>query len=109
MTIRVQELELDCQKCSEKKKRAWGCEEETKEPFLTIDKEEIRRCPLKLITVQSMDYIRFYGYYKEGYLPNAGGILEQPAKFLDTVTEIENILAEIRQEKELELKRHSHK
>lgn len=91
---------MDCQKCSTNKRKSYGCENETKEPFLLIDGEGIRRCPRKLITKQSAEYIKFYGYYEKGYLPNAGGILEQPAKLMDAITVIENMLAEMREEKE---------
>jgi len=31
---------------------------------------------------QTLAYLRFYNFFQEGFLPAAGGLLDQPAKFL---------------------------
>jgi hypothetical protein len=36
-----------------------------------------------MVTGESFEYIRAYNFYKNGFLPNAGGWLDQPAKLLD--------------------------
>lgn len=36
-----------------------------------------------MVTAQSREYIRAFGFYKDGFLPNPGGWLNQPAKLMD--------------------------
>ncbi len=56
-------------------------------------------CPFKIITKQSGTYLKAYKYYREGYLPNEGGWLSQPAKFLDALEIIERELKNIEYER----------
>ena len=91
-------MNLDCQACTGNLKKARGCTEEAPVPMFDLDGKEYCRCPLKIITRQSMEYIRFYSFFRDGYLPNAGGIMDQPAKFLDAMSMIESVLAETQEE-----------
>jgi len=95
---------LDCRKCSDTKKEALGCKKETENSPYSIDGEILKRCPLKLITRQSTQYLRFFHYYEKGYLPNEGTITNQPGKFLDAMMAIENIISEMKQEHEKKLR-----
>ncbi len=83
-------MDLDCQKCTEQRKISRGCKEEAPAPVFEMDGEKYYRCPLKLIRKETLEYVRFHRFFQMGYLPNAGGLLEQPAKFLNAIEVIEN-------------------
>ena len=51
--------------------------------------EEYRGCPFKLVTHKSANFIRAFNFMKRGFLPNAGGWIEQSAKLLDAFDVIE--------------------
>lgn len=95
-------MNLDCRKCTDAQKKVRGCIKKTSSPAFNLDGENLYRCPLKLITRQSLEYVRFYNFYRDGYLPDDGGIMDQPGKFLDAVGIIENSIREM--EKEIEKK-----
>ena len=48
----------------------------------------------------SLEYLRAYFFFEKGYLPNAGGWLDQPAKFVQAMVVIEREVARAREEKE---------
>lgn len=52
-------------------------------PAFSYNGEAFRKCPRYLVTEQSAEYIRLYGHYKNGFLPFPGGILGQPALFVE--------------------------
>lgn len=63
-----------------------GCEKDTLIPNAwDINGTRFSRCPLKIATVQSFEYIEAYNDYQSGFLPNAGGSYNQPAKFRDAI------------------------
>lgn len=76
--------DLDCRKCSDDLKVMRGCEEET--GCIIVDGVEYKRCPLKIITHQTWEIMRFYGFYEKGILPTSEGLLEQTSKFLDVIS-----------------------
>jgi len=45
-------------------------------------------------------FIRAYNYFKQGFFPNEGSWLNQPAKLLDAFSVIEKALTSIEEEKE---------
>ena len=51
-----------------------------------------------MITRQSMQYIKAYNMFDKGYLPNAGGWLNQPIKFLMAINVIEEELGKAKKE-----------
>lgn len=56
------------------------------------------RCPLRFVTAQSIRAMRFFRFFQMGWLPNGGGILDQPATFVEAM---EYLSAEMtKQEKE---------
>lgn len=71
---------------------ARGCHEPAPIPVFVLDGEQYFRCPLRIITRETGELIRYFKFYKEGYLPVEGGMLDQSAKF---VSSIEVILTEI--------------
>jgi len=63
---------------------------------------------MQLITSQSLAYLRAYGFYQQGFLPRAGGWLDQSAKLLDAFTVIDAEIQTMADE-EQERQRHAHK
>ncbi|MDP3790341.1 MAG: hypothetical protein Q8R48_08085 [Candidatus Omnitrophota bacterium] len=64
-----------------------------------------QRCPVKEITLDISQYIRAYNFYKNGNLPNAGGWLDQTAKFIDVVELIDGEMNAIMQKHMENMKR----
>ena len=105
MAIWLSELKLDCHKCSDAQKIERGCEENSPiHDVWKLGEWEFSRCPITIATNQSFEYIRAYIYREKGYLPNQGGWLDQPVKFIEAMEIIENELSKIRMEKEKENK-----
>lgn len=90
------QLGLDCQACDEVLKKERGCTIDGIVPFL-IDGYRYTRCPIKLITRSTWEYIEAYSFYKMGFLPNGKAWRNESQKFLDAIIIIENEL--IKQEK----------
>lgn len=76
-----------------------GCEEDSPLPDTwQVDDWTFQRCPLKLITLESIEYLKAYQLFDKGYLPNAGGWVEQPAKFLDAMVIISAEIQKVKDE-----------
>ncbi len=83
-------LKLDCRKCTEILKIERGCTIDSPIPGKwQINEWIFQRCPVRLVTRQSVEYLRAYRMFDRGYLPNQGGWLEQPAKFIEAMEVIE--------------------
>lgn len=93
---------LDCHKCTDQLKVARGCNERR---MLLIEGYEINKCPMKYAGEKEFGFIKAYGHYKNGLLPNAGGWLEQPADFVEAMEIIENVVERIKEPKQKELKK----
>ena len=84
-------MKLDCRNCTLTQKIERGCEKDSPIPGVwQIEDWEFQRCPLKLVTMQSFEYIRAYNFYEKGYLPCPGGWMEQSVKFLEVIRVITN-------------------
>ena len=57
------------------------------------------RCVVKLLPIEIKDYIRYYEYYKKGFLPFRGGVSEQPIKLLDIFDILESAEMEMMKDK----------
>jgi hypothetical protein len=57
-------------------------------------------CPFKIVTRQSANFLRAFQFYKQGYFPNEGTWLAQPAKMLDAFEAIEKELKAIESDRE---------
>lgn len=98
---------MGCHGCLAGKKTS--CEFEVPgQEFWKFEGKQYRGCPFKQVTKESADFLRAYNFYKNGYLPNSGSWLEQPAKFIEAIETIENELAQIRQD-EIRKYKHAHK
>ena len=74
-----------CAGCAKKLRASLGCEKDAPVPYeLEMDGEviQLRRCPMRLLTATTHRALEFYGHYKQGHLPVAGGLLDQSATFL---------------------------
>lgn len=53
-----------------------------------------RTCPRKLVSDASWDWLRLHRFFKQGVLPYAGGLLDQPYRFLEAMEVIDGAEAE---------------
>jgi hypothetical protein len=59
---------------------------------------ESKVCFLPMISAASREWLRLHLDFKAGFLPWAGGTLEQPAAFREAMVLIESTLNQIQQE-----------
>jgi len=92
-------LGLDCRTCKGNVKVYRGCDADSPIPGKwNIDGWKFQRCPNLMVTRESFEYIQAYNFYKNGFLPNAGGWLDQPAKLLDAFNIIDREAAKMMRE-----------
>lgn len=97
----MHKFKLDCQACSDALKTERGCDEDSPiEGVWKLKDWEFRRCPRKIVTRISIEYLNAYLFYEKGYLPNPGGWLEQPLKFIQVVRIIEREAAKLREDED---------
>jgi len=65
-----------------------------------IGDEEFSRCPRSLITIKSIEYLNAYIFLEKGFLPNPGGWLDQPLKFIQAMRVIAAEVIKIKEEKD---------
>ena len=84
-------MELDCAKCSENQKLFYGCEEDSVIPDKWQIKEWVfQRCPIKLITQETQQYIQAYNLLQLGAWPYAQGWFRNSNKFVEAVSIIDS-------------------
>lgn len=74
---------MDCAHCNEQIQEIRGCKKPLMSPkkiMIGADSFEFDRCPHLLTKGNIGFYLEAYGYYKNGYLPNAGTWMDQPLK-----------------------------
>ena len=99
MAVHLGDLTVNCRSCLSGKKNQ--CEYEIPgQEIWELYGERYRGCPFRIVTRQSANFLRAFQFYKEGYLPNAGSWLDQPAKMLDAFEVIEKELKAIEIERE---------
>ncbi len=98
------QLGLDCQECDDVLKRERGCGERGILPF-RLDDDVFFRCPVKLVTSVTWEYLRAYNFYKKSILPNGNSWLGESQKFLDAMIVIEKEINRLQAE-ELKGKKH---
>lgn len=108
MAVQVLDLNLNCRECDDTLKRERGCTHKGILPFY-LSGEQHFRCPLKLVTPTSWEYIRAYGFYKDSFLPNGKGWTGESDKFLDAMIVIGNEVAKTEREKAESARRKSRK
>jgi hypothetical protein len=72
----------------------WGTEGE---PLFSDDQgndsQTTRSCPRRQVTDESAYLLSLYSHYRAGHLLEAGGVNQQPAKFMTAMQIIEGALA----------------
>jgi hypothetical protein len=61
---------------------------------------EFSRCPRSLVTIKSIEYLNAYIFFTKGFLPNPGGWLEQPLKFIQAMRLIEQEIIKLREKED---------
>ena len=74
-----------------------GCTNEV--PVRIIEGIKITRCPLTYLTDVEMDRLQMFKVYKDGFLPNDGGVLNQPIKLIQVIGYIENEMKRLEEAK----------
>jgi hypothetical protein len=91
------QLGFECRACDEIIKKERGCDDKGIVPF-EINGERFFRCPLKLVTRQSWEYINAHRFYKLGLLPNGNRFIDESQKYIDAMTILDNEYSKIEQE-----------
>jgi len=108
LAIEASFLGLDCHKCTEESKIYDGCESDSPVPDVwqirSIDWKS-QRCPLKVVTRQSQKFLQAYFFFSKGYLPSAGGWLEQSTRFIEAMETIETSIKRIESEEQNKVKK----
>ena len=86
---------LDCRNCNEFQKQDRGCLEDSPIPQRwRIGVHESNRCPRRIATIESCEYLVAYQLYREGNFPNGIGWINETNKFLEAMMLIDNIMRE---------------
>jgi len=88
------QLRFDCRECDEILKKERGCQERGLIPFETED-GRIFRCPLKLVTSQTWQYVEAYHFYRKNLLPNGQSYLNETRKYIDAMMTLDGEYAKI--------------
>lgn len=92
--------DFNCPRCSPFKKKDKGCTENAPIPHRwKYGEDTYQRCPVKLITAFTWHCIGLYDHYQNGFLLQAGGIIDQQAKYLQLMQIIQAEFENQRQEK----------
>ena len=103
MAVWLPRFRLDCRKCTLLQKRSRGCEAEAEQPFfieVNGEKEVLKNCPIRLVAPLTVRIMQLYRFYKQGFLPNTGGILQQSSVLLTAFDVIENEVERIREKED---------
>ena len=84
-------FEIDCVRCNGSNEECEVCKGSGKEAFY--------HCPVKIVTKKTVEVIKFYKHYKNGYLPVAGGINDQSITFLKAVDILDREINQLSAEK----------
>lgn len=95
--------EYDCSKCDEDKRIERGHDEDAPIPYWTdLRGEKQSRCPRLPIFNDPSRFnavIGAYNAYKNGFLPDEGGVRNQAGLFLDIMSVVDNAIEECREVK----------
>lgn len=89
---------LDCRACNKQLQDFRGCVKDAARQY-EIEGTILNRCPLRVLDERSVIMLEFYMAYKKGFLPNAGGWLDQTVRFSRSVAVIEDYSGKLQEEK----------
>lgn len=98
MAVWAQANGLDCRACNKQLRDFRGCTEDAANEY-EIEGNVLRRCPLRTVDGRSAAMLEMFFAYKQGFLPNAGGWLDQPLMFTQSMAIIENYAEKLKEEK----------
>lgn len=84
--------DFNCPDCDERLQQERGCFNNGIIPTYYFEKI-LYRCPFKVITKMSWEYLRAYNLYQKSILPNGKGWLEESDKLINALMVIENEMA----------------
>jgi len=77
---------MNCRDCHKEQREERGCEKDSVIPGRwKIGDDFYQRCPIKLITEDTNEYLFAYQFYKEGFLPNGKGWANESMKFIQAM------------------------
>jgi hypothetical protein len=80
-------------------RRVRGCDEKAPIAVFELDGERHYRCPYFYLTDEIWEFLSFYGHYKQGFLPDAGGIGDQSWTFITACSVLTGQLAKLEERK----------
>ncbi|HNX82481.1 MAG TPA: hypothetical protein PKL77_10095 [Candidatus Omnitrophota bacterium] len=81
----------DCRECTAFFQKARGCVESLPEA-VTIEGYQVFNCPRSFVDSKTEEYIQAYVQWRGGHLPNAGGYMNQTAKFIESMILIDGYM-----------------
>jgi hypothetical protein len=86
LAVWIPNWDLRCEKCSDSQKAFNGCEQDSVVPERWKIREWVwQRCPVKLITQETIKYLRAYNILQLGILPHQRGWLKESNKFIEAM------------------------
>ena len=89
MAVELSSLKFNCRDCNDGQKMYRGCNGDSKLKYPYGD-TVLDVCPVKMLRPETMAYIKFYNWYKKGFLPAPGTVLQQPYKLMKIFDIIED-------------------
>jgi hypothetical protein len=84
--------DVRCSTCTDFLKDARGCYGFAKPQ--EIEGVEIKKCPVKELTGQTVMYLEIAKHYRNGYLYTGNCIANEPAKLIEAINTVNNMIAE---------------
>lgn len=94
--------ERDCLKCTAARKVQWGCQGNATSP-LVLDGKNVDTCPRRPLLDEPGFYRELfflYRAYQKGFLPEPGGLNDQPAYLISCFQVIDAAIAEVEREQD---------
>jgi hypothetical protein len=98
------QLGFNCRACDDVLKKERGCTEKGIIPF-ELDGERVFRCPIKLVSAMSWQYVEAHGFYRKSILPNGQGYLRESKKYIEAMQVLDGEYARIEREEMEKAKR----
>jgi len=90
----------NCAECRKAKlDGARHCREKSPFPMYEINGEKFYTCPVGHITRESYEALALYSVYKDGFLPEAGGIMDQDNRIMEQMRIIARAVHEAQKKK----------
>ena len=84
--------------------KAWGCRGTKAKYYFTVEdddgnEEKIWRCPYAILkNTDVWQVMKYFRLYRQGFLPTAGGVLDQPMKLMEALDFLSLVLPDYQEE-----------